>query len=119
MSNLNSMLLEGKLVKDPSCRINDEGILMCTIQVTSRRDAYRGRASDNEVSMITVETHDKLAEQCRKSGRKGRSLRVLGRLTQDGWFDEVNKEHARLKVVADYIEFIPGAECERWVAVAE
>ena len=39
--------------------------------------------------------------------QKGRGVRVVGRLKQDRWADQEGKNHDRVKIVAEHVEFKP------------
>jgi single-strand DNA-binding protein len=60
-----------------------------------------------EVSFFDIESWGNLAESCSKLGRKGRGVRVVGRLRQDRWQSADGKNHARFLIVAEHIEFRP------------
>jgi single-strand DNA-binding protein len=62
---------------------------------------------EKEVNFFDVETWDKLAEACGSIGKKGRGVRVVGRLRQDRWQGEDGKPHARITIVAEHVEFRP------------
>jgi single-strand DNA-binding protein len=62
---------------------------------------------EKEVSFFDVETWSKLAGQCYNLGRKGRGVRVAGRLKQDRWNDGDGKARSRISIVAEHVEFRP------------
>jgi len=107
MNNLNSVLIEGNLARDPQIRRTPHGSSVCNFTIASNR-YYKGQAGmEREVSFFDVETWAKLAETCYNIGKKGRGVRVVGRLRQDRWTGEDGKNHVRIVVVAEHIEFRP------------
>jgi len=62
---------------------------------------------EKEVSFFDVETWAKLAEACNEKGKKGRGVRVVGRLKQDRWNDNEGKQRAKVVIVAEHVEFRP------------
>jgi single-strand DNA-binding protein len=56
---------------------------------------------------VNNKTWGKLAESCSNIGRKGRGVRIVGRLKQDRWTDTESKNHSRISVVAEHVEFKP------------
>ena len=71
-----------------------------------------------EVSFFDVSTWTRLAEVCGEYLKKGRGVRVVGRLKQDRWTDTDGKPHSRVLIVAEHVEFKPqlkkqGAEGEK------
>jgi len=109
MNNLNSILIEGNLVKDPLIRTTTKGTQLCTMRIASNR-YYKTDANspyEKEVSYFEVDTWSKLAEACYSKARKGRGLRVVGRLKQSRWNDPDGKQHSKISIVAEHVEFHP------------
>jgi single-strand DNA-binding protein len=107
MNNLNSILLEGNLVRDPLLRSTPKGTSVCTFTLASNRFSRQDSGMEKEVSFFDVETWAKLAEYCYSQGRKGRGIRVVGRLKQDRWNSADGKAHSRVTIVAEHVEFRP------------
>jgi single-strand DNA-binding protein len=62
---------------------------------------------EKEVSFFNVETWAKLAESAGNLGRKGRGVRVVGRLKQERWNGPDGKAQSKVIIVAEHIEFRP------------
>ncbi len=107
MNNLNSILLEGNLVRDPELKNTPAGTPVCTFAVASNRWYKQNEELEKEVSFFDVEAWSKLAETCGETLKKGRGVRVVGRLKQDRWNDGEGKQHTRVKIVAEHVEFKP------------
>ncbi|MDL2229336.1 single-stranded DNA-binding protein [Treponema sp. OttesenSCG-928-L16] len=107
MNNLNSLLLEGNLVRDPVFRSTAKGTPVCTFSIASNRFYKQDSGTEKEVSFFDVETWAKLAENCYNLGRKGRGVRVVGRLKQDRWDGPDGKQRSRITIVAEHVEFKP------------
>jgi single-strand DNA-binding protein len=107
MNNLNSILLEGNLVRDPLLRSTPKGTSICTFTLASNRFYRQDSGMEREVSFFDVETWAKLAEHCYSQGRKGRGVRVVGRLKQDRWNSADGRSHSRIAIVAEHVEFRP------------
>jgi len=110
MNNLNSILIEGNLVKDPLLRSTTKGTQICLMRLASNRffkQDNRSPAFEKEVSFFDVETWARLAETCYTKGRKGRGVRVVGRLKEDRWNGADGKTHSRVSIVAEHVEFRP------------
>jgi single-strand DNA-binding protein len=104
MNQLNSILLEGNLVRDPIFKETPKGTPLCTFSVASNRYFRQGSESEQEVSFFDVETWSKLAESCGERLKKGRGVRVVGRLKQDRWTGTDGKNHDKIKIVAEHVE---------------
>ena len=110
MNNLNSILIEGNLVKDPMLRSTPKGTQVCTMRLASNRFFKQNSQEANfekEVSFFDVESWSKLAESCHSKGKKGRGVRVVGRLKEDRWNGVDGKPHSRVTIVAEHVEFRP------------
>jgi single-strand DNA-binding protein len=107
MNNLNSILIEGNLVRDPLFRSTAKGTPLCTFSLASNRFFRQDSGLEKEVSFFDVETWSKLAENCYNLGHKGRGVRVVGRLKQDRWTGTDGKPRSRVTIVAEHVEFRP------------
>ena len=107
MNNLNSILIEGNLVRDPLLRSTPKGTSICTFTLASNRFFRQDTGMEKEVSFFDVETWAKLAEHCYSQGHKGRGVRVVGRLKQDRWNGTDGRAHSRVAIVAEHVEFRP------------
>jgi len=107
MNNLNSILIEGNLVRDPLLRSTPKGTQICTMSLASNRFYKQDTGFEKEVSFFNVETWAKLAEACFARGKKGRGVRVVGRLKQNRWNDPDGKSRSRVTIVAEHVEFRP------------
>lgn len=107
MNSLNSILIEGNVVRDPVMRETPRGSLVCTFSLASNRFYRQDEETEQETSFFEVETWSKLAEVCSKNCGKGRGIRVVGRLKQDRWTGSDGKNYSKIKVVAEHVEFKP------------
>ncbi|MCL1836802.1 MAG: single-stranded DNA-binding protein [Treponema sp.] len=107
MNNLNSILIEGNLVREPLFRSTPKGTPVCTFSLASNRFFRQDSGLEKEVSFFEVETWAKLAEACNNLGKKGRGVRVVGRLKQDRWTGNDGKQRSRITIVAEHVEFRP------------
>jgi single-strand DNA-binding protein len=107
MNNLNSVLIEGILVRDPLLRTTSKGTALCTFSLASNRFFKQDSGLEKEVSFFDVETWAKLAEHCYSLGHKGRGVRIVGRLKQSRWSGQDGKPQTRVSIVAEHVEFRP------------
>jgi single-strand DNA-binding protein len=107
MNNLNSILVEGNLVKDAELQDRISGKPICKMTLASSR-YYRKHSSETfekEVSFFEIEAEGKLAEACYAKGKKGQGVRVVGRIRQDRWTDSDGKTCSSVVIVAEHVEF--------------
>jgi len=107
MNNLNSILIEGNMVRDPQYRTTPKGTPVCNFSLASNRYFRQENGYEKEVSFFDVETWAKLADTCNNMGKKGRGVRVVGRLKQDRWTGNDGKPRSRISIVAEHVEFRP------------
>jgi single-strand DNA-binding protein len=107
MNNLNSVLLEGNLVRDPEeVVLGEQATEMAKFSLAVNR-FFRNAKSEavEEVMFITVQVWGALAKSCLAYLQKGRGVRVLGRLRQERWTDKDGGNRERIIVVAEHVEF--------------
>jgi single-strand DNA-binding protein len=107
MNNLNSILIEGNLVRDPEIHYTAKGTPVCTFSIASNRYFKQDSGMEKEVSYFNVETWSQLAESANNLGHKGRGVRVVGRLKQERWSDREGKAQSKVVIVAEHVEFRP------------
>ena len=107
MNNLNSILLEGNLCRDPELRYTPSGTPTCTLVVSSVRTCKREGERHEEVSFVEAVTWGKLATVCAEHLQKGRGVRVVGRIKQERWEDTEGNARSKVVIVAEHVEFQP------------
>lgn len=108
MNHLNSIILEGNVVRQAELREPAPGFLVCKFPVATNR--YYKDSSGNgkeEVSFVDVEVYGKYGEFAEKKCVKGRGVRVVGRIKQDRWESEDGKKNNRIFIVAEHLEYKP------------
>lgn len=107
MNSLNSILVEGNVVRDPIVKETPRGSTVCNFSIASNRYYKQDDEYEQETSFFEIESWSKLAESCGKGCLKGRGVRVVGRLKQDRWTGSDGKNYSKIKVVAEHVEFRP------------
>ncbi len=107
MNDLNSILVEGNLTRDPLLSTTPQGTSVCNFAVGSHHMYKKDDEQRTETSFFDVEVWAKLGENCAEYLRKGRGVRVVGRLKQDRWKNGEGQPRSRVKIVAEHVEFRP------------
>ena len=107
MNALNSILLEGNLTRDPESKTLSSGSQVCSFAIASNRFYRQNEVMEKETSYFDIEAWARLGQSCAETLRKGRGVRVVGRLKQDRWTDQTGKAHSKVKIVAEHVEFKP------------
>ena len=105
MNNLNSIILEGNLTRDPSMDTTPKGTAVCHFTVASNRYYKSEGERQEEVGFFDVEVWSRLAETCNEYLTKGRGVRVVGRLKQDRWSTADGEPRSRVRIVGEHVEF--------------
>ena len=107
LNNLNSVLIEGNLVRDPELKYTQKGAAVCSFALASNRYFKQDEETQKEVSYFDVTTWSRLAEVCGEYLKKGRGVRVVGRLKQDRWTNPEGQARSKVEIVAEHVEFKP------------
>jgi single-strand DNA-binding protein len=107
LNNLNSILIEGNLVRDPELKYTQKGAAVCSFVLASNRFFKQDEEMQKEVSFFEITTWSRLAEVCGEYLKKGRGVRVVGRLKQDRWTSPEGQSRSKVSIVAEHVEFKP------------
>ncbi len=107
MNHLNSVIVEGNLVRDPELGYTPKGIAVCRFTIASNRYYKQEDDYNREVSFFDVTAWARLGEVCSEYLEKGRGVRVVGRLKQNRWETTEGKNRSRVFIVAEHVEFKP------------
>lgn len=109
MNVLNCLIIEGKIRKVNPLIDLLEGITYEVFEIETER-FYKDIAGEmhKEVSVFNVRTVGKMAEVVEQNAKKGRGVRVVGRLKQRVYTNpKTKKKSSEIYVVAEHIEFKP------------
>lgn len=108
MNQMNQLIIEGNVVREPEKKTTLNGTSICMISIACDM-AYKNREGkvEKEVSFFDVDAFGALADKFEKNCVKGREMRIIGRLKQYKWKDETGKTHSRIGIVAEHAEWKP------------
>ena len=112
MNDLNSVLLEGNLTRDPESTVTKGWNTLCTFSIGVNRQYKIEGEQKEEASFFEIQTWGKLAENCFEYLSKGRGVRITGRLKQSRWESD-GKSRSKVVVVADQVEFMPASSTQQ------
>ena len=115
MADYNSVVLLGRLCRDPELKYAPSGAPVCTFSVATNQHYTKSDGQKAQaVTFVDVTAWRRLAELCSQFLRKGREVLVSGVLKQDRWIDaKTQQPRSKLKVVAREVKFVgprPDAE---------
>jgi single-strand DNA-binding protein len=116
-TNINRVILVGRLTRDPETRATPSGRGLCSLRVAcnglrkNEEGAYSERPNFFDVSVFGP-----AAEAVQRFTRKGSRVAVDGRLEWREWETEEKQRRQAVNIVADSVEFLdgPDGEQEEW-----
>ena len=107
MSNLNIVVLQGNLTRDPETRFTDTGLAIVKFGIA----VNGGFGEKEEVSFIDCTAFGKQGEALAKFFTKGKQILVEGRLRQERWQDKQSgANRSKLSVVVQGFHFVSGGK---------
>ena len=105
MSDVNSVVVVGRLTKDAEVRYTQSNIAHATVALAVNRSVKHGDKYENEASFFEVELWGKTAENVQKYSGKGKQLAVQGSLAQQRW-EKNGQKYSKVVIVASTVQFI-------------
>ena len=94
---MNSIIITGRLGRDPEAKESPEGNLWATVSVAE--------GGGDEPTWFDVKCFGKTAEVLNDYGAKGRKVAIQGRMVKESWEKDGEKRSA-WKLIANRIEFL-------------
>jgi len=104
---MNSVIITGRLTKDPEYKETGTGLAVCQMQVAVDRPVKDG---ENKADFPRVVVFGKQAENCNKYLSKGKMVGVSGRLQTGSYENKEGKKVYTTDVIADRVEFLSPSE---------
>jgi single-strand DNA-binding protein len=109
MSDLNIVVLTGRLTRDSSLKYLDNGSAVLNFGIASNRIWSRDGDSHEEATYVDCALWGKRAETFSQHLTKGKKITVEGRLKLSTWDDSEGIKRSKLSVIADRINFLDTA----------
>lgn len=127
MANFNSVVIVGRLTRDPELKYAPSGAPVCSFGIATSHSYTKEDGQKTEsTTFLDVSAWRRLAELCQQFLKKGREVLVMGTLRQSRWTDpKTNQPRSKIRVVAQNVQFFWGREraggesAEPELAVAE
>jgi single-strand DNA-binding protein len=107
MNDLNSILLEGTVTKDPVFSHDKQGKPRCLLAIESEHYLKRADKMEKRTTGMGVYVEGKLAETCRQLCHQGRKIRVVGSLQIMRGTNMEGRDTAQVVIDAKHIEVKP------------
>jgi single-strand DNA-binding protein len=107
MPDINSVIIVGNLIKDPTFRTTTTGVPVANFTIASNRKFKDNSGLIKEdVCFIGVVAWYKLAESCYENLRKGSAVLVEGELQSRSWKTEDGFNRSTVEIKARRIQFL-------------
>ncbi|HEX7896363.1 MAG TPA: single-stranded DNA-binding protein [Planctomycetota bacterium] len=112
MANFNSVVIVGRLTRDPELKYAPSGAPVCNFSLaTSHKYTKDDGQKAESTTFLDVSAWRRLAEICQQFLKKGREVLVMGTLRQSRWVDpKTNLSRSKIRVVAQNVQFFWGRE---------
>lgn len=106
-SDLNSVILVGRLTRDAELTYLQSGTAVAAISIAVNRSRREGEQWVNEANFFDVSYFGKPAEALKPYLTKGKQIAVQGALKQDRW-EKDGQKFSRIRIMATNIELLGG-----------
>ena len=109
MSDLNEVIVSGRLTRDSELRHTPNGTAVTDVIVASNRIWSKDSERQEETTFVDVTIWGRQAESLQEYLVKGRHIMVVGRLKLNKWETEQGDKRSKLTMVAEKINLTPGS----------
>jgi len=107
-TDLNRVILIGRLTRDPELRQTNTGTAYCRFSIANNKNYTVNGEKKEEVSFFNCVAWSGLADVIGKYFQKGKQIAIEGRLRQHTWEDQEGKKQSAVEVVVENFNFIGG-----------
>lgn len=107
MADFCTVVIKGRLTKEPDYRHTPNGSSVCELSIAYNRPLQQG--SKDKSVFVDVTAWGKLADACHNHLVKGSGVLVQGYLDLDKWQDRNGNSRQKLKIVAEELIFLSSA----------
>jgi len=105
-SDLNRIMLIGRLTKDPELRYTQNGAAVASFSIANNRTYNVNGEKREDVSFFNVSAWGKHGEMIVQYCKKGQRIAIEGRLQQRSWDNQEGKKQYSIEIVADNTQFL-------------
>ena len=106
-TDLNSVILIGRLTRDAELTYLQSGSAVANISVAVNRSRKEGEQWVSEVNYFDVSLFGKQAETLKQYLLKGKQIAIQGALKQDRW-EKDGQKFSKIRIIANNIELLGG-----------
>jgi len=112
MPNINTVILAGRLTRDPELRYTPAGTAVCRLGLAATR-YFKGRDGEKkeETLFVDVTVWEKTAEYCGQRLKQGRPVVVEGQLRSNSWEDKATgQKRSKIEIYGVRIQELDWSE---------
>ena len=107
MSDLNEVVISGRLTRDSELRHTPNGTPVTDVIIASNRIWSKDSDRQEETTFVDITIWGRQAESLQEYLVKGRHVMVVGRLKLNKWETEEGNKRSKLTMVAEKINLTP------------
>jgi len=105
-TDLNHVLLIGRLTRDPELKQTGTGTSYCRFGIANNRNYTQNGERKEEVSFFNCVAWGRQAEVINQYCRKGKQVAIEGRLKQNSWDGQDGKKQSSVDVVVESLQML-------------
>ncbi|RME89594.1 MAG: single-stranded DNA-binding protein [Candidatus Hydrogenedentota bacterium] len=106
-TDLNRVVLVGRLTRDPELRSTPNGTMVCKIGIAVNRTIWRKEGEKEEKAyFFDCVAFGRQAEVINQYLRKGRRIGIDGYLTQNSWEDANGNRRSKVEITIENFQFL-------------
>jgi single-strand DNA-binding protein len=102
MSDINSVVIIGRVVEKPTLKYSANTNAVCRIRIANNDYVNK----QEKVNWLTVTAFGKVAENCEKYLDKGKQICVNGKLDYQEWENKQGQKRNAVQIVAHNVQFL-------------
>ena len=112
MTDLNTVILVGRLTKDLELKYTTNGMAVGTGSIAVNREAVRNSEKVKETSFFNFSMFGKIAESLKTYMVKGKQVVLQGALKQRTWNDENGGKHSVVEIIVENVQLLGGGNSQ-------
>lgn len=112
MTDLNTVILVGRLTKDLELKYTINGMAVGTSSIAVNREAIRNSEKVKETSFFNFSMFGKIAESLKPYMTKGKQIILQGALKQRTWNDNNGEKHYVVEIIVENVQLLGGGNSQ-------
>ena len=107
-TDLNSVIIVGRLVRDPELKLTQAGKSLCNFSIAVNQTYTQDGEKKEKAHFFNCVVWGSLAEVAAEYCKKGHRVGVIGPLQQESWTDKDGKKQSAVKIKVEQLQFLQG-----------